>query len=233
MNKFGYVKFAAVAAALAIAFFGFMRPSTAEIGSPAAPGADIANEARLVTKYADDLVNYETQSADLGKRSAIVSTDIEPLQRKSDDLKLRLSGVQNAVRDIVQKLKAANEWNDADIWLGAKITDARQKRFLERTSFKQELENAANGLTSQANEISTPLDNLRKKLTSRYSAGSEAQFVRASYAPPVPFTSGSLGCRIGILGLKISWAVGGSPSEDRLARVGGRCGTPDGLLNPF
>ena len=232
MNRFGYLKFSAVVAVLATAFFGLMRPSTAEIGSPAASGADVANEARLVSKYADELITYETQSAALGKRSAIVSTDIEPLQRKSDDLKLRLSGVQNAVRDIVRKLKAANEWNDADTRFAAKITDARLKSLLQQTSFKQDLENAASNLTSQANEISAPLDHLRKRVASRYDSAREAQFVRAAYSAPVPFESGSIGCRIGRLGLKIVIGVGGTPSKEQVERVFNRC-HPDGLLNPF
>lgn len=230
MNKFGYVKLAAVAAVLATAFFGLMRPSTAEIGSPAAAGADVASEARLVSKYADDLITYETQSAALGKRSALVSTDLDPLQRKSDDLKLRLSGVQNAVRDVVRKLKAANEWDDADSRLAAKITDARLKSFLQQTSFKQDLENAASGLTSQANEISAPLDNLRKRVSQSHT-GFEAQFVRAAYVTPVPFESGSIGCRIGRLGLKIVNAFGTS-SREQNDRVFNRC-HPDGTINPF
>jgi hypothetical protein len=230
MNKFGYVKLAAVAAVLAIAFFGLMRPSTAEIGSPAALGADVANEARLVSRYADELITYETQSEALGKRSALVSTDLEPLQRKSDDLKLRLSDVQNAVRDVVRKLKAANEWDDADSRLAAKITDARLRSFLQETSFKQDLEEAAGGLGNRASEISSPLDNLRKKLASRYSGG-DVQFVRvAATAPPV-FGKYSLGCHIGRLGLRIVNAVG-TASKEQNNRVFNRC-YPDGTINPF
>jgi len=230
MNKFPYVKLAAVAAVLATAFFGLIRPSTAEIGSPAASGADVGSEARVVSNYADDLINYETQSAALGKRSAIVSTDLEPLQRKSDDLKLRLSSVQNAIRDIIQKLKAANEWDDADTRLASKITDARLKSFLQQTSFKQDLESAASGLTSQANEISEPLDNLRKRITSRYDSAHDVQFVRAAYVVPVPFASGSIGCRIGRLGLQIVH-VFGTPSNKQIDRVFNRC-YPSGLV-PF
>ena len=229
MNKFAYIKFALVAAILATACFGLMRPSTAEIGSPV---ADVANEARLVSKYADDLVSYETQSAALGKRSAIANADLEPLQRKSDDLKSRLSGVQNAVRDIVQKFKAANEWDDADTRLAAKITDGRLKSFLEQTSFKHDLESAANGLSGQANEISAPLDSLRKRVASRSDSANEVRFVRATYATPVVFESGSIGCRIGRLGLKIVIGVGGTPSKEQTERVFNRC-HPDGLLNPF
>lgn len=234
---FSYLKLAAVVGVLAISVIPSMRTSNAK-NQPASLAnaiflADLVNEERAVAKYSDDLIVYEIDVQALGKRAALASADLDPLQRRSDDLKRRLSGVQNSVREIIRKLKAANEWDDVDTRVAASITDARKKSFFQETSFKRQLEEASNGLTGQANEISTPLDNLRKKLTSRYSTGSEAQIVRASYAAPAPFTSGSLGCRIGILGLKISWAVGGSPSEDRLGRVGARCGTPDGLINPF
>ena len=238
MHKFGYLKLSAVVAVLALALITSMRTSTAmNQPSPMAnpvPAADFANEERTIAKYADDLLNYEIEVERQGKRAALASADFDPLQRRSEDLKGRLSGVQNSIREIVTKLKAANEFDDVDTRVAAKITNPKHRSFFQQISFKQQLEENSNGLASQANEISTPLDNLRKKLTGRYSAGAEMQIVRASYAAPAPFSSGgSLGCRIGILGLKISWAVGGTPSQDRLIRVGGRCMNTPGTLNPF
>jgi hypothetical protein len=231
-SGFSYVKLIALVAVLGITLISSMRPSAATTMVPA-PDVDLRNEQQTISRYADDLIVYENQTTELAKRATLVNTDFDPLQRKSDDLKGRLSGVQNAVREIVRKLKAGNEWDDLDTRAAARITNAKQRSFFQQSSFKQQLEENSNGLAGQANEISTPLDNLRKKLTGRYSAGSEVQIVRAAYAAPVPSSGGSLGCRIGILGLKISWAVGGTPSEDRLARVGGRCPIPDGILNPF
>jgi hypothetical protein len=238
MTKTGisYLKLTAVVAVLAVTLIPSLRTSSAK-NQPltlanAVPNADLATEERAIAKYSDDLVAYEIDVQGWGKRAALASADLDLLQRRSDDLKRRLSGVQNSVQAIVRKLKAANEWDDVDTRVAASITDSKKRAFFKETSFKQQLEEASNGLTGHANEISSPLDNLRKKLTSRHSTDSEAQFVRASYAAPAAFTSGSLGCRIGVIGLKISWAVGGSPSEDRLARVGGRC-HPEGTINPF
>ena len=227
--KFSRMTLAAVIASLSIALLPSTLSSTAK-SQP--PDVNLATEQRVITRYADDLIGYENQARELGKRATLVNTDIDPLQRKSEDLKGRLSEVQNAAREIVRKLKAANEWDDADARLSARITDARLKSFLEQTSFKQDLENAATSLTGQANEISIPLDKLRRKVASLNDRAFEAQIVRAGYVAPVPFEAGSIGCRIGRLGLKIVIGLGGTPSKEQGDRVFNRC-HPDGTINPF
>jgi small-conductance mechanosensitive channel len=231
-SAFSYVKLIAVAAVLAVALVSSMRPSAATTGPRfPAPDVDLRNEQQVITRYADDLIVYENQTAELGKRAALVNTDVEPLQRKSDDLKGRLSGVQNAVRDIVRKLKAANEWDDLDTRAAARINDARHRAFFQDSSFKQLLIEQEN-IGSQANEISSPLDALRRKVTSRNYGGSEVQMVRAAFTEPAAFESGSIGCRIGRLGLKIVIGLGGTPSREQSDRVFNRC-HPDGTINPF
>ena len=228
-SGFSYVKLIALVAVLAIAFISSMRPSAAT--TRPVPDVDLRNEQQTISRYADDLIVYENQAAELGKRATLVNTDFDPLQRKSDDLKGRLSLVQNAVRDIVRKLKAANEWDDIDTRAAARIKDARQRAFFQDSSFKQLLQDSEN-IGSQANEISSPLDTLRRKLTSRNHGGAEVQMVRAAFTAPVPFESGSLGCRVGRLGLKIVIGLGGTPSKEQAERVFNRC-HPDGTLNPF
>jgi hypothetical protein len=221
------LKLTAVVAALAIALISFMRPSTAKsqpaLVANAASGADLANEERVIGKYFDDLVAYDKQSAELGKRARLVSADLEPLQSKSDDLKGRLSGIQNTVREIVSKLKAANEWNDLDTSIAAKITEGSSNAFLKETSFKQLLEASSNSLTSHANEISTPLDDLRKRLTSRYDNGADVQIVRAGYEAPIPFTAGGLRCTIGTIRIKLIIKLGGVPTRETADKVFQAC----------
>ena len=56
--------------------------------------------------------------------------------------------------------------------------------------------------------------------------------VRAAFTEPAPFESGSLGCRVGRLGLKIVIGLGGTPSREQSDRVFNRC-HPDGTINPF
>ena len=225
--RFNYWKLTAVVAFLAITIIAGVRPSTATKQPPlpaaAAPDADLANEERAVAKFFDDLVAYRKQAGELAKRASLVKADLDPLQRQSDDLKGRLSGLQNVIRDIVTKLKAANEWNDLDITTAAKITDASRKSFFQQGSFKQLLEESSNGLTSHANEISTPLDNLRKKLTSRYGDGADVQIVRAAYKAPTPMAFVSLACSVGKIRLNLIHRLGGTMTNATCDTVSCAC----------
>jgi hypothetical protein len=235
MNKSGflYLKWTAVVAVLTFAVITGGRPSTAtkQPGLPATavPGVDLANEERTLAKYFEDLVAYNRQAGDIGKRSSFTLADLDPLQRRSDDLKSRLSGLQNVIREIVTKLKAANEWSDLDVTTAAKITDARQKAYIEQESFKQLLEESSNGLTSHANEISLPLDNLRKKLTSRYGDGADVQFVRAAYEAPAPMTFVSLACSVGRIQLGLGHRLHRSASDGLLDTVSCNCNPGAGI----
>jgi len=232
---FSYLKLAAVVAVLAIALVPFTPTSTANNGPSevAAAGADISSEQRIIARYFDDFVAYDQQATEFGKRARLVSTDLDPLQQKSDGLKGRLSGVQNAVREIVKKLKAANEWENLNTTVAAGISDGTSNTFFKQTSFKQLLEETSNNLTSQRNEISEPLDKLRKRLTSRYEDGAGLQIVRAGYEASVPVGApGSLGCTIGKLGLVAIRLSGGHPTNAALNLVFDQC-WPAGSVSPF
>ena len=94
----------------------------------------------------------------------MVSSDLDEVQNRSDDLKRRLSEVQNAVREIVRKLKAANE--SLTIWIqtySRALQRPATKSYFQQNSFKKLLEDASNGLTSYGSDISTPLDGLRRR----------------------------------------------------------------------
>jgi small-conductance mechanosensitive channel len=233
MNKsgFSYLKLTAVVAVLALTVIAGVRPSTATkqpLVATAVPSADLANEERTLAKYFDDLVTYDKQTADLGKKASLVKADLDPLQRQSDDLKGRLSGLQNVIAEIVKKLKAAKEWDDLDTTTAAKITDARQKSFFGQDSFKQLLEESSSNLTGHGNEISLPLDNLRKKLTSRtlspYGDGADLQIVRAAYEAPAPVFFHSLGCTVGRIHIGIIHKLGGDPLRKTWDQVLSACG---------
>jgi chaperonin cofactor prefoldin len=236
--KIKYLRSMAIAAILATSLIPSMRTSTAESQpSPVATavaGADLASEERVIAKYFDDLIAHDKQTAELGKRARFVNADIEPLQRKSDDLKGRLSGVQNSIREIVRKLKAANEWDNLDSFVV--ISDARERSIFKETSFKKLLEESSNNLTSNASEISAPLENLRKRLTSRYSDGADVQFVRATYREtyeaPAPVAFYSVRCSLGQVRLKLIKKLGGYASNPTLQTVFESCHDP-GTASPF
>ena len=228
---FSYLKCASIAAVLAIAVITSMHSSTAK-NRPmprvaVVAGVDLTNEERVIGAYFDDFTTYETQRVELSKRATLVASDIEPLGRRSDDLRARLSRVQDTIREIVRKLKAANEWDDLEQDIEGKITDPRLKSFFKQSSFKQLLEDYANNLTSQANEISDPLDKLRKKLTSYYTNGSSGQIVRAAYAEPAPFNRTHLGCGIAKVRVGLAIKAGGSPTAGTAEKVYNRCGPTD------
>jgi chaperonin cofactor prefoldin len=226
--RLSYLKLTPLVAILAITLIPSPGTSAA-MSKPAAAGADLANEERVLGKYFDDLFAYETQCLQLGKRAAFANADINPLQAKSDDLKGRLSAVQNTVREIVRKLKAANEWEDVDTITAAGIDDPGLKSLFQRTSLKRLLENSSNNLSGQANEISSPLDKLRKRLTSRYGEAFEVQFVRAGYGPPAATAEDSLGCRIGQMRLRVAIKIGSTPSKEVSKRIFDRC-HPNGIF---
>jgi hypothetical protein len=232
---FRYLKSAAIIAALTMALVPFMPTSMANSGPSelAAAGADISSEQRIIARYFDDFVTYDKQATEFGKRAGLVSTDLDPLLRKSDDLKGRLSEVQNAVREIVRKLKAADQWNDLNTTVAAGVNDANQKSFLQQTDFKRLLEGSSNSLSGRGKEISEPLDNLRKRLAGRYREGVDFQIVRAGYAVPEPIGSpDSLGCTIGKLGLLAIRLSGGRPNNAAFDAVFHQC-WPAGSVSPF
>jgi hypothetical protein len=232
-SRFSYFKWTAVVVVLALTIIAGARPSTATKKAPmpaaAVPGVDLANEERALAKYFEDLVAYNHETAQLSAKAKLVSADLDPLQRRSDDLKSRLSGLQNLVREIVAKLKAANEWDDLDVTTAATITDGSQKSFFQRDSFKQLLEESSSNLSSHGNQISLPLDNLRKRLTSRYGDGAEVQFVRAGYAAPAPMTFVSLACSIGKIQLGLGHRLHRSPSNATIDTVSCNCNPGAGI----
>lgn len=217
MNRFSYMKAFVAVAALAIALVPYLRPSIAESqpipAITSVPETDLRNEDRVIGKYFDDLVQYQQECFDAKKRTALRNADIDPLQRKSEDLKSRLSEVQNAIGEVVRKLKASGEWDDLDNSLLARTVDPRQRSLVQESSFKADLEDAAASLSSQKNEISLPLDNLRKRVareTGTPYSDVAVKFVAAAYGPPASMSSLSLGCRLGQIKLKLIIKLNGN-----------------------
>jgi hypothetical protein len=188
----GYLKWAPMMAALAMALILSMRSSSATTTEPL--DADLRNEEAIIARYADDLLAYDKECALVGKKARLVSADLDGLERKSNDLKRRLAEVQNALREVVRKLKAANEWDSFETTIEAKITDARQRALFREFRFKERLEEDASSLTSRASEVDLPLAGLRKKLTSRFVQGGP-MLVQAGYFEPA-IRVASLRCRI-------------------------------------
>ena len=230
MEKSGlrYRMLAAVCAVVAITLI--QMSLSRQVGSATSAGADISSEGRTVETYVNDLGSFNGKWVELGKRSSFTHTDFDPVQRNADDLKKRLSEVQNAVKEIIRKLKASGEWNDADAIVLSKITEARAQSRFRQTSFKVLLEESSTQLTSDANEISSPLDSLRSRLSARAgdlqwdSSGSNLRLINAAYSPPAPALKQSLVCRLTQIGLGVSGFIHGNPTEKAYEANNCACG---------
>jgi hypothetical protein len=220
-----YLKWAPMMAALAVALIPSMRSSSATTTEPLA--TDLRSEEAIIAKYADDLFAFDKQVAEVGRRVRFASSDLDPLQRKSGELKSRLSEVQNAIREVVKKFKAANEWDNLDATVEARITDPRQKALFREVSFKQSLEEDANDLTSQASEIDLPLGSLRRKLASRFDQDIPA-IVNASYLEPTMRVA-SLRCRIETRRNAMMSVRGGVPTANNYDRASCACNPGAGI----
>src|SRR5690349_7347103 len=130
--RFNYWKLTAVVAVLAITHIAEVRPSTeTKQPPPADTPANPSIEEQALTKYFDDFVAYDSECAKLGKQAVLDHIHINPIQAKSDDLKSRLPGLQNTIREIVKKLKAAKEWDDLDTAIATQIKDGASNTFFK------------------------------------------------------------------------------------------------------
>ena len=216
MNKprFSYLRVTAAMAILAVTSIPAIRQSTAKAHPPEVTlvDTDVSNEARIIAKYGDDLSAYHKEAQALGKRARLVSNDLNEVQNRSEDLKRRLSEVQNAIRETVRKLKASGEWNNLDTDILARITDSRDKAYFQQNSFKKILEDAGNGLSDYQSEISEPVENLRRKVATRMLLSDGALIVNAAYVPPAPFGKSPLQCLIKNVQVGLVWRVNGKES---------------------
>jgi hypothetical protein len=214
----------AVGAVFGLVFIPGANAFRGEASNMAGADPDLSNEQRTIGSYADELFAYNQACRRLGKRASLVGSDVEPLERKSDALKSRLSNVQSVIAEVVRKLKDANAWNDLDTTLLANVSDARARTLFQESSFRADLEDAATSLSSHASEISNPLAGLRKKVAEQRSeTPGSAVTVRAAYTVPEPMKFISLACTVHRINQKLVQKLGGNPSTHLLDRTSCAC----------
>ena len=231
LNYSAWAPLAVVLVMTIVSAMGLSTATTATVTAITPPAVDLNNEERVINRYSEDLAAYERDVLQLNKKATLVGADLDPVSRKSDDLKNRLAEVQNTAQAVLRKLNAANEWAEVDAIVLKSATEPKLVSLFQERSFKADLEEASN-LSSQREEISSPLDVLRKRLARRSNSESDLQMVNAAYVSPAPFARVGLGCRIGRVGLRITIATGHTPSKEQTERVFNRC-HPDGTINPF
>ena len=200
--------------------------TTSPAPAPAFADADISAESRTLSAFVTDLGKFDKKSAELSKRPSIAHVEYELHERTANDLKRRLPGVQNALREAIRKLKAAGQWDNLDQIVLAKISNASFQATVRSEGFKKTLEELASGLSNNANEISSPIDALRNKVKAEvhdpiFERGNTAlvsRVARVAYTPAPAVSASSVRCRLAYLRLGFSGAVGaggtvGDPSK--------------------
>jgi len=233
-----YLKWAPIAIVLVIGITLSIRPSAATnpplASDSEAPGADTSNEERIIGKYMDDLFSYQNEINQAKKRQVLQSAEIDPWVRRSEGLQSRLSEVQNAVREIIRKFKAANEFDGLDSALLARASDPRRRAFYQANSFKEDLEYAASNLTNHRDEISQPLEVLRRKVASNadWNSAGRAPLVMATYHRPAAMFGRGLGCRIATIRWNLIDKNGGSVSGNAATCTAIACACQSGSPCP-
>lgn len=185
---------------------------------------DITNELRTLDAFVEGLGKLERKRLELDRKLALTTAEFALLQSSADDLKSRVSGVQNALQAIARKLKAANQWNNLDDSVLAKITDSRLQSLVRTLGLRQTLERSASQLLNSPAEIHGPIEALRNKVRAQTQPGAfeptapalSLRAVRVGYEPTAAVEDGSrtsLRCRVAGIRFGLSVAVRGSASQ--------------------
>jgi hypothetical protein len=225
--KPNYRKLTAICAVLATIFFQSVGSSVAIAPQPQPPSAalialDLGPENRILDAFVTDLIKLDKGSAVLRKKDSLTSAEFEAHQRAADALKRRLSEVQDALREVIRKLKAAGEWDEGlDARVLTKIGDPRTKELFRRDSFKKSLEDAASQLSNDENQIDGLFGNLRNKVKAQlrepiFGSGGSAlslQTVRVGYTPAPSIVTFNLRCRLTSIRVGVSGFVHGQATQ--------------------
>jgi hypothetical protein len=183
--------------------------------------ADLSAEDRILDSFVNDLGKFDKKGLELGKKAALTRLEFDAHQRDAEALRNRVSGVQNALREVIRKLKAAGLWDNLDQIALAKVNDPKYQDFVRRDGFKRLLEDAALNLSGGANDIGKPLDLLRRKIQAQASEGGfeprnstlASRAVRVAFQPEPALFRDSLRCRAASLRLGIAGLVHGGTSK--------------------
>jgi hypothetical protein len=204
--------------------------SARAISSPAAD-LDLRAECATLDAFLADLVRFDKRGVELGKQASLTQPELVAYEKSANDLKSRVSSVQNALRQTITKLKAAGLYDNIDQTVLSRITNSRFQAIARRDGFKKTLEEVASGVAGAANEISVP-DSLRSKVRAQlhdpnFEPGNTAlaaRAVRVAYSvAPLMFTA-TFKCKVALVRFGISGAThDGEPTEKSANRVSCFC----------
>ena len=220
-------------AVLALAMIPNLSAFRAIGSSPAgvASDPDLSSEARTIGTFVDDLHTFDKSFATLNQRTTLTNNEINAVERSNDDLKRRLSNVQNAFQEAIRKLKAAGLWDNLDATVLARVKDPKFQAIARQESFKAALEDLAANTANSGNEITAPFDLLRKKVSARLSDRlseqdlSGAFWRTVSYEPHAAPVKVSFKCRVAWLriGFPRAFSDTGQATDDATNAEGCYC----------
>jgi hypothetical protein len=205
----------------------------APVAAASAASLDINSEIRTLDSFVADLGRLDKKRVELGKKDSLTRAEFAALQNSSDELKRRLSAINSTLQEITRKLKAAGQWDNLDATVLAKLDDPKFQTLFRRLGFKQIIDNAASRLSSDADEISQPLEPLRNRVKAQvqnsvFESGNSVLALRAvavAYEPSLALTATSFRCRVSLLRMGLSRAFGntGGPSNGSVNAVNCFC----------
>ena len=161
--------------------------------------ADLSQEKRTLKSFAADLSALEKKCFELGKQATITRQEFSTARTSTDGLRGRVSLIQQAVRSVIDKLKAAGQWENFDSTALARVTDARQQSAIrEAGGPRRILEDAASQLGGLSQDVDTLLQPLSSKITADAGRSLSDQniqdlrsrVVRVAIAPSAPMRDG-------------------------------------------
>jgi len=202
------------------------------------PEVNINSELQTLNSFGDDLSRLDKKRAGLIKRSSVSDTEFTSVKNDHDALRRRVSQLPNAIRSIIQKLKAAGRWDKFDAELLASTKDEKFKASVAEFGGARRLfEDVASqlGRSDSADEILGSLDDVRKKVAAHAQEqffeprlpAAEFRLVAASYNPGEPMAKrnhvalafGRLGCALATIRYGATTFVHAFGSEESFERA--------------
>jgi hypothetical protein len=230
-SRFGYDRAAVSVAIAAMILVQTMALARNAHAFPGATSLDIASEHRALQSFDVTLAKLETTCADLSKKPSIATVEFASAKSQADDVKSRVSEVQQAIRSTIDKLKAAGAWDGLDAKLLAKITNERVRSLLrDNGGPKRILEDAA----SQFGRLSADVDSLVQKLNSKVHAQRDSRpatdlslrAVRVAFNPEPLSFGDRVRCGFRMVLATVEFARNEQLSDETVSKLTKACGTP-------
>lgn len=200
-------KLMALSAIVATLLVQIVSTSVATTSPPALTDVDLSAEIRTLDTFLNDLVSYDRRGKELSRKPALTRAELVAYEQTATDLKRRLFGVQNALRQVITKFKAAGLYERLNETALERVTDPDLQAFARREDFKRLLEDAASNLSNETNQISAPVEALRSKvqaqmqdrLNDRGESDLARRAIRVAYTPTPAVLALNLMCRMAYL----------------------------------